>query len=75
MSFVAPHSRSSAPASHGILQPFAIEEPIQVWFGRYLEDDEDVPAAEWRRPENLTSTPITDKFVCSFQSTFSRDIV
>ncbi len=30
------------------------------------EDDEDVPTADWRGPENLSSTPITDKFMCSF---------
>lgn len=37
------------------------------------EDDEDVPTADWREPQNLSSTPITDKFVCSFPPTFSRD--
>ena len=33
------------------------------------EDDEDVPTEDWRVPENLSSTPITDKFVCSYQPT------
>lgn len=29
-----------APVSHGTLQPFAIEEPIKVWLGRYHAADE-----------------------------------
>lgn len=40
MSFVAPPHRSSAPANPGFLRPFDIEEPILVWFGRYLDDDD-----------------------------------
>lgn len=38
------------------------------------EDDEETPPADWHGPENLSSTPITDQFVCSFSSTFSGDI-
>lgn len=40
MSFVTPLSLSVAPANHGLLQPFEFDEPIPVWFGRYLDDDE-----------------------------------
>lgn len=32
-------------------------------------DDEDISTADCRGPENLSSTPITDKFVCSYQPT------